>query len=873
MPSVLRETIEWGATLPYWEQAALEKIFSGVQFTDETYDEILQYLLEDANLTESTQPRPILNIFQGTSTDEDSQNHSTVRLKCISNLRNINALVPNQRLEFCDTLTVIFGSNGSGKSGYARVLASAAFTRGDRQILPDITKPFNTGNPLCADFELEIDGSPKQIHYLVGEPFPEMQSFYVFDSTSVRAHLLRSHRVSFSPAGLEYLTRLAEVTDAVRRRLQQRIDQLNCGNSFPHLFSQGDTAVARLINQLSAQTEISKIRILGTLSNQEVQQIGELDRKIAELKSQDVPKRITEINQTIADLSLLVDKLHALETALSDKQVELVNQVIKEWLEANQFVQETSVDQFRNPWFKKTGEKVWQEFIYAAYKLSEEESDGKLYPDAESRCLLCHQPLDASAKDLLLKLWNYLLSDAKERLSNANNRLNTLQKELTDLNFDLLNDQTVSSRHLQSQDAKVMSETSEYIAVLKERAQTLLTSIQSHQFCETGPLPETRTGEIQKIIGRLLGNRNNLERLDPDTEIKKLSQEKLELEHRQLLSTILDEVIQFVENMKWIETASSPRVKRSTAHISRKYNELFDRLVTQEYLRLFKESLQRLHCPMIVRIETRAQKGETYKQIALQKDESIPLDQAQPDKVLSEGEQRAVALADFFTEVQLDTQSCGVVLDDPVTSLDFQWKETIASYILEEAKRQQVILFTHDLHFLSLINTLAKQAKIEIRKHWIQKRGSAPGYVYIDNSPVAESEYRKAAKAQYYLEEARKVGGIDAEKEQMYLEHGFGALRTTYEVFVMHELFQDVVVRYQERISGDRLKKVYIDEGIRDEVSETIGRLSRYIDAHSHSDLGSCLIPTIELLDTEIKQFEDLLRRHKAIRTDLGIDK
>jgi len=141
MPSILREISEWSTTLPYWEQAALEKIVSGVTYTDGVYEELLQYLLEDAGLAESNGSRPELQFPQAALKEEDIEKHNTIRLKRISNLRNINALVPDQVLEFCDQLTVIFGSNGSGKSGYARVLASASFTRGDKQILRDITKP------------------------------------------------------------------------------------------------------------------------------------------------------------------------------------------------------------------------------------------------------------------------------------------------------------------------------------------------------------------------------------------------------------------------------------------------------------------------------------------------------------------------------------------------------------------------------------------------------------------------------------------------------------------------------------------------------------------------------------------------------------
>jgi len=52
MVSVLRGICDWATTLPYWEQAALDKILTGVQFSDSDYDELLHYLLEEADLAQ-----------------------------------------------------------------------------------------------------------------------------------------------------------------------------------------------------------------------------------------------------------------------------------------------------------------------------------------------------------------------------------------------------------------------------------------------------------------------------------------------------------------------------------------------------------------------------------------------------------------------------------------------------------------------------------------------------------------------------------------------------------------------------------------------------------------------------------------------------
>ena len=151
MPSLISQIADWGTTLPYWEQVALERIINGQDFTDVVYSELLQFLLEDANLSDRQSERPKLRLKDYVRSDDSSIAEKPI-LHQISNLQNINALVPNQRLEFGKKATVIFGDNGSGKSGYARVIASAAFTRGDKDISRNIKEPFDEASPRCADF-------------------------------------------------------------------------------------------------------------------------------------------------------------------------------------------------------------------------------------------------------------------------------------------------------------------------------------------------------------------------------------------------------------------------------------------------------------------------------------------------------------------------------------------------------------------------------------------------------------------------------------------------------------------------------------------------------------------------------------------------
>jgi wobble nucleotide-excising tRNase len=281
---------------------------------------------------------------------------------------------------------------------------------------------------------------------------------------------------------------------------------------------------------------------------------------------------------------------------------------------------------------------------------------------------------------------------------------------------------------------------------------------------------------------------------------------------------------------------------------------------------VFTQLLNDFQRPLKVKVDTKGRKGEVYKQIVIAADPSIPTDKAKPDKVLSEGEKRAVALADFLTEVALDTTSSGIILDDPVTSLDLEWRQLIASVLVKEAGRRQVIVFTHDLPFLYFLKEAAHDAHVGIASHWI-KRGDSdgrPGYVYLNNSPTLEQDYKSAQRAREFY--ARAKDAAPAEQEAL-LQQGFGALRTTYEAFIVFELFNGVVRRFDERLSFGRLTDIVWDAEIAQEVNDKCEFLSRHIEGHSHSNSFVAQKPTPDMLLQEIDAFESLRKRLRDLKT------
>ena len=98
------------------------------------------------------------------------------------------------------------------------------------------------------------------------------------------------------------------------------------------------------------------------------------------------------------------------------------------------------------------------------------------------------------------------------------------------------------------------------------------------------------------------------------------------------------------------------------------------------------------------------------------------------------------------------------------------------------------------------------------------------------------------------------------------MKDGFGALRTSYEAFIIFDLLSEVVMRFDERISFGRLKDIVWDKSIADEVIAKCELLSRHIEGHLHSDAFTAQKPTPDMLWNEIEAFEVLRKRLKELK-------
>jgi wobble nucleotide-excising tRNase len=99
------------------------------------------------------------------------------------------------------------------------------------------------------------------------------------------------------------------------------------------------------------------------------------------------------------------------------------------------------------------------------------------------------------------------------------------------------------------------------------------------------------------------------------------------------------------------------------------------------------------------------------------------------DEILSEGEQRAIAIGSFLAEMHLANHRGGIVFDDPVSSLDHYRRKDVARRLIEEAKLRQVIIFTHDTVFLGELRDVIEQQNVDHLIHHLDWVNGYPGHV------------------------------------------------------------------------------------------------------------------------------------------------
>jgi len=861
-------------SLPYWEKFLAEKILSGTPISENDIDISYSYLLEELGLKEKTEQSEITiccNLANNTNYKSD------LLFTKLENVEGVNALIENQTIEFSPNLTIIYGTNGSGKSGYVRLLKKVFYSKAPEEILQNIH--IDTGHKSTnAKFTFHSNNTDIQLLYTDKES-PEFEQFAVFDGKSVITHLEEKNEFIFRPAGLSFFANLTNEINRVEQKLIQDISKKRAGITTSELSSlfDGNSEVKTKVQSLNARTNIDDLRTFSVFSDANKTEKENIQRQYDELRLASTRKteEITKFENIKGWLGEVKQKIDGLNKFFSIDSFSRIIAKITDCIDKEEIAKKEGIENFKTDKIVGIGSIEWKNFIEVAEAFAKKQKTEKnIYPQNGDYCLLCHQPLSPDAEKLINSYWTFIISAAEQNAKQAQATLDDIRRKYESLNFDLFPDESALTIWLNEKYPQELQEIKQKLSDKKTLSQNIILDIKNKDVNNTLHIDDSQENEeITEITDSSITEQTCIQRLTAietivDTSIASLKNDeqskeldallkaKTFLEHKEKFNIHFSKFETYVNNQIWINKAEKENFANRKRQITDSEKELSEKYFNQKYIDTFNDECQKLNGNFGIEISRTGSAGKSYRQLKLKG--------INPNAVLSEGEQKVIAIADFLAEMQLSEINRGIIFDDPVNSLDEKRKSNIAERLVKKALQKQVIVFSHDLVFVSSLIGHCKERNITFDCHWIENIcGMHPGTIWLRNTPSYEKEYKTSEKAQKYYKEAKEIA---PEQREDKIKNGFAALRTSYESLVVFSLFKGVVQRFDERVSVDSLKKVFFTTEVRDELLDSFYQCCRYMEGHLHSDKYAYKKPALENLKEEYERFDEIKKKIEKMK-------
>ena len=133
--------IEWANSAPEWARYIVRNVVDNKgPLDDKSIITAYKFFLQENGLEERTLPNEPLLV----ASNADTETIAPLTITSLSDVTGVNALGTGNVIEPDPHLTILFGENGTGKTGYSRIFKALAGSRTvDKKILGNIanTKP------------------------------------------------------------------------------------------------------------------------------------------------------------------------------------------------------------------------------------------------------------------------------------------------------------------------------------------------------------------------------------------------------------------------------------------------------------------------------------------------------------------------------------------------------------------------------------------------------------------------------------------------------------------------------------------------------------------------------------------------------------
>ncbi len=868
---LLNDILQWANTLPGWQRDAMRRLFQHPEgLSNHDYDELYTLLkvAHGCSKRDNLVFKPLTSSHLSVST----QSRQKVILKELGELKHVNRIAPDQTLSFSKGMNIIYGDNGSGKSGYVRVMKNACRSRDpSEKIHPNVYSESN--ETPTAIFKVEHNDTSRDITWNRDQSVPDLLSnISVFDDKCARRYLTDQQEVYYLPYGLDRIENMArDVLPKLGERLSAEINSIDINNDIvSHLIREtSETEVSYLLSNLSHETNSETVEKLGTLSDEEGKKCESLSKMLAE---PDPNEKANQLQRFVERLKGLAENIKKASLSVNDDAVATLKKFDDAVIEAES-AEQNAAHALRDKdkeLLPGTGEMLWKSLFEAAKEYSTKEA----YPEPEHEfphtgdgalCPLCQSPLDNRAGDRLRRFEEYIKSNFAKATKEKRNLLDAeIRKVMQIKNLQIVPEQALSD---EISDINIIQVIKNYKESIDKRIKWILdadTPI-THQWDELPVLTDNPVGIIRKLAAQKLQEARTLIKSMNDKYKKTLEKKYHALKARKKLHQSLNAVYKQIENMKKIKCLEGCNIDLQTNKFSNKSKELASKAVMKEFQKALKDEFDKFQVKNIqIELKEESRKGKSFYRILLKASTNCNI-----YEILSEGEQRIIALGAFLAELSLVNHSGDIVFDDPVSSLDHKYRYRVAKRLAEEAKNRQVIVFTHDIVFFHQLLTasedLAKnEKKYDYKISHLDRSTEYVGYVHKD-LPLVHRKYQacmKELKKQFLEVENKSKNESTCDYDIINdVHYMYNDLRGIIELAVQDVVLGGVVHRFDPRIkiTGFLNKVVGFSEDDYDRIRRLYNACHSKIKAHSQP-YGMNTYPTLEDFKGDMEELESIVK-------------
>lgn len=831
---VLEDILEWSANRPLWQRDALRRIITQESISDEDIEELLLLCLSQQGITETDHPPPIPQPLATDHLPSGGGSVGCTKLVSLKDLQGVNALADGQEMGFGgDGLTIIFGYNGSGKSGYARVLRSMCHARNTGgRILRNAYVADSQPVP-SATIDYQVDETNHTETWQQGHnPPADLARVSFFDADCAAVHVDEANDLAYTPFGLDVLPRLASVCGQVSERIRERIQA--CENELPAALASPQAAdgtdVRTMLNGLDEESSIESFQQTSILSEQETERISELK----EILNTDPAVRAQDLRNAARRLTQLAQNIESMQSVFSREAVIDIQDKLETVVGARSASAVAAKDAFSTQPLDGLGTQAWQQLWEAARKFSRDVAyPGREYPVIEdgARCVLCLQSLGDDAKARLTTFESFVQAETQKAVDSLLGELNATLGNIRQVKAGLSAYKNIL-HDLPTDQSDLIGAVRKFCRCAWRIKRRIIESCHEEKWVSPMVLPDSPQYELEIYTVGLSQRAEELEHVAEANDRNEYRNEYKQLVARQWLAEEIAEVEAEISRQKVLSNLKRSFGSAGTTGLTRRSAELANTYVTDTLSDQLDQEINNLGIDYLdVGLDTLGGRlgHQRFKIILRKADDSMTV-----HDILSEGEFRAIALAGFLAELSTEETHSSLIFDDPVSSLDQRWLRKVARRLVELATERQVIIFTHDLVFLNRLIGFCEERRVPIRQYYLHRGPTHPGEC-LDGLPWTAMRVKaRIGRLKDMLQTAEAIHRRDGE-EAYELEAGriYGLLREAWEGAVEEVLLNGVITRFDTDIHTRQLDKVsdISDEDIQ-KINEAITKASQFMAGH-----------------------------------------